>query len=1103
MQASTKRGGVPQSTTTIAALHTRWHDDKGLKIGPLTIPGFAWQTAVLWFSFGTLFTVYYAGLAPYHSEKAPRGAEIFASSQTISRVSDWGDDTWLGPYIHNPFYTAGDRLSWFTMPARVLGLAFWPTTPITLVKTWTSEPYEDAAETLSFHGDDTSPPSGELRTGTNRPAYGKLQALAMQFTQVEALALQQTGTACGMNRASIPYEIDRTGKYNATLSVNAAKFQTASETFMDTHYTPHGGWYCKFLEERSANVQLWYRTISNSYRLGFWILCILMYMYALRLVLELAFWIFKPKSGAGMVKLKAPHEHYLFHVYAAYTLTAYGAETIWLEEFLMTIIIAALVMVRVCTDEFVAMAVTQGPDVMGYLAKTGNGTLFTDANNVYSQSGLHPGQAFMSLDVLDEAQNTATTCLILMCLHIVVRGLFYYPSGTFFSCTRQMMNSFARGVFGNLVPHHWSKRPQMKNNKADWRKAAYMSESGLAVANPANMDPHQINSGAEVANQPCSLLCFLPCLPCNTDGERMSCFKIADKWFWFLRGNMRYSIFVLVTVIFAFTFTMLITPALYVDGLRSQYLTGEFWPGARTSLSLAGSRSEAGGYCLADVIGYLDEDERTWTSARRNAYQDFHGDLLDEHADAQISKQGLTFEMYTPLTLSHPMKEKDDVHAMTCSFCSDSLSDANPRIPLISEDGITETHPDRVNSPLIKRTLRMHAPQVMGLSVYLRYNAQLADTVISTAMRFGTIGFYIVVVFSVCGMGLMRYWSAEAVGMEALAAADDKPIHKMKRITQFFLQNLGEIIGHSLIIGSMLIVIFMAVRPAEITRDTLIDASTSGVQYMSATSNSKAGVMDNGFGDSIPGIMGVINQYKTNKFLPANKAELNAALPNVSALSYLVQPYGVGTVWQQAVAMGMDGMATTTGNNDYLFDEHLGSAGSSAPCADSHQPNSLPGAYCTLGKLSFFRDKAFGTLATIAENHEGKRETPYLLDATWRSMCRPSTSYFYNQGSYKVNEMPRLSPEFQNDIRFYAMFIIFMSVCHVFMYSLLFVPLLSFNYPRRELQAYLDGTYGLSLNPNRQLVQAEMTPLLNGQAQVATAYQPTLLRMTGMPAKLK
>ena len=83
------------------------------------------------------------------------------------------------------------------------------------------------------------------------------------------------------------------------------------------------------------------------------------------------------------------------------------------------------------------------------------------------------------------------------------------------------------------------------------------------------------------------------------------------------------------------------------------------------------------------------------------------------------------------------------------------------------------------------------------------------------------------------------------------------------------------------------------------------------------------------------------------------------------------------------------------------------------------------------------------------------------------------------------------------------MFIIFMSVCHLFMYSLLFVPLLSFNYPRAELQAYLDGTYDLKLNPNRQLVGTEMTPLLTGQAQVTTAYQPTLLRMTGMPAKLK
>ena len=1054
------------------------------------VPAFSCGFFFLYASFGLLFTFYYGGLAPYKdSDARPVGGEIF-ESQSKRTVSGIDKLT-----IHNPFYTAGDRLSGWTAPARVLGIAFYPTTS---VSTFPGDSYEEATGTLFFPTG--SAPFGELQSAGSAPAYGKLQALASQFMHVESLAYMQTHTACGMNGAVSPLSLDHSGAVNVTLEENG--------TFSDAMWVPAGGWYCRFLEERAESVSLWFRTVLNTYHLGFYVLCGILYLYFFRVIFELGIfilkWCWRPDSRASRnskdneyavsspptaTQTETQSELYaealqtsvwwrgVFRVHVIYTLTSYGAEAIWLEEMMWMCVVSCLFMVRMCLNESIVMAFMQGPDLMGYKAAESNPAINLTA-------GLHPGQVFMSLDSIEEAQSCVNMCIVFVFVHVVCRGLFYYPAGTYFNATTEVMNTLLRKVFG---------------------KAA----------------PNQFGQEHEVASLPCSLVCFPCCCLCFCNKEYGGGKRCTRFWsfLWVLRGSMRYSIFVLVTVFFAFFLSMFITPAIYVDGLRSSILfSSDSLPGAGTSLSLSASRSEVGGYCLADVLGYDNNAERQFLSAGRNGYQDFQQDTLEEAIGA--AHFGLTFEMYSGLAEVDAMASKNlpnGLHRTQCMYCAHNSEHATAVI--------------RESSQLRMRSLRLHAPQAFGLSVYLRYNAQLAEIVISSAMYYTFCGFWIIVLLVLVCIVYMRRSDrpdGSTAGNRMLCCGESDERRRTTRGICFFLQNVGEMIGHALVIGSMLVVIFLAVRPAELTRDTLVAASTSGVNLMSSSgalnqdllSKMSAGLQGQSFMARVQSKL----PEAQRKYLPSSHTDLNDAIaavaaerctdsdcvrysPKISSSSFLATPDSGATAWQSAIAMGLSGMSSITSDssNSFAFDEsaisHEEAVGdntnsrmlSARSCA---QRDGNPGTGCVLSKLTFFRDEAFGTHAASAENPEEKRKELALIDSVWRSMCRPRTSFFYNHDTFQVDNAPRLTTQYQNDIRLWCILMVLLSVAHVMLYSMLFVPLMSFNYPKSALSHFLE--FDNRHNKNEPvLMTGEAVPLLP-HATVNSAYEPTQLRMTGI-----
>lgn len=1033
--------------------------------------GFILQYVALAF----LFSVFYGGEMPYDDMQGPANPNLSPVQQSVlfmtadgvqpdgtsninKRSTHWENSAWS-----NSFYVAGRNDGAVLKFGKMLSIVFWPATGI-----WHDTAGWDVAtagKSLIYETEDNSFRFGRKNHtfANKRPAYGKLQAFAQQFVHIEELAERQAGVACGQAR---PY------------TVNA----TANST--GVHSTIAGQEYCKFLDARATNVRLWFRTVANTWHMAVFALTLLLFVYATRFVAGVLLGYLAQRWDRGASQqveasvepAAAKFKRAVIYTHKAYILVSHTAEALFCENLLLWALLLSALMVKFMLSDAIVLAIADGPDTMGHLAETESRVQFlrepVAPYNFYDHApGLQRGRVLFSSEIFSEAQRTANWAVVAWLCVFVTRASFYYNKTTFFNATPDQADGMLVEVFGFLKPGDYKSQ----------------EDKSLPTASEANLQGHESN------NTPCPMgVCFWCC--CAVDQLVNACCSDLRAstshalTLWWLRGRARYAIFVFFTFAWIFLICLLYAPVFYFDGLRSDLLGFWAYPAfsAKCALSLFGSMPEQGGYGLAAVLGVPAHGDRYLFSPRRQAYQDFTVAANKNAEEHDAVSMGMTYGMFAPMDEQGFLTDDviSDLDAKGCSMCLDFSGSTNLH-RLTFGGGAT-------NSSAARAAMQINAPDILGYSALLRYNAVNAEAVVHESLRYTVFGAWIVL-STLLFIFLLRGPLTPTDTSSTKGAEWRAPV--------FALMQLAEFAGQALILVGALLVCFFAVPHAEAVRDSLATMGSSGIglRQQGVSVADKLGAQytlaHGGTGADIGNRM--------NKFVSCNANSESKAFCKLCDGSGQCNFENTDASYE--LAGGTPGTATfdkPTGATTYQ--RAVGVALSSSACSvgPAFADEFLPHADCELGKRSYFRDQAFLFPGANPMDFTSVRSMRCIVDANLRPTARSETSYFFDSGTentpssrvYGVNDDAIVTPGFENDMRMVTIFVILFCALHVIMFEMLFVPMYSDNKPRKQADD-LRKDYSPPESVRTSGPVTEMRPLL------ATQYQPTQLRMTGMPSK--
>lgn len=1030
--------------------------------------------ALQWGAFALLVSVLYGGELPYTANKGVADPSLTAVEQSKlffaeEELDDQRSTWWHNSHWQNSFYVAGRNDGVLLKTGKLLSYVVTPLTGMTpLYFGWD---YAAASDTLIYDTDDNSKDFGRKSQAFAhlRPAYGKLQAFAQQFTHIEELAERQAGLACGEARA---------------FALNTSTLGP------QTYSTVAGGSYCDFLETRAATVRLWFRTIVNTWHMAVWALTLLLFIYVTRFVAGVLF--------GYLARDELPN---LFtHIHKAYVMTSHTGETIMFENILLKAILVCVIIVRFLLADRIVATVADGPDTMGYLAAKDAGQYFISENidpvtNFYDDlPGMQRGRVFFSATMLREAQSTATFAIAAWVIMFLVRATFYFNHHTFYNASSKQKNEKLAAVFGFLVPSGWKNLDPANGRDFEAKKR-------VADRTPSELE----HDKTESVHLPTTVLCFFCCYPCDhspsvcckpiatcskaccaNNAKRQchtdSCFNAANLFtLWWLRGNTRYTVFVFVTFVWLLLICFLYAPVFYIDGLRSEtYLKWDApWASAKCALSLFGSMPENGGYGTAAVLGTPPHALRWQTSPRRQAYQDFTHDTNKNANQFDSVYLGMTYGMFADFDVTD--WNFLNLDSRTCAMCIDfSYSDVDAANNRIASGGTAKN---------MRAIMQEYGPDVLGSSALLRYQAMNSEAFVTTGLFFTLTGAY-VILFSVVLIYMLRakltwkHVGKDHTGWDLRGYA-------------FALLQFVEYTGQAFVMGAAIMICFFAVPMGENVRDSLANMGSNGIGLRQSTTPvadklSVQYLLANNASAYQPGnrMSDFVNNNQLCKF--------GAALDGH-------RPWGIcdfhDTHAKYEMAGGID---TNTGlvATDFMqktgattFQRAIGLALTSTNCLlPTSDTEKLPRADCNLGTRSFFRDETFLFAGNQAMTHNNIRTMRTLVDANLRPVARSATSYFFDSNpsavvpAYGVDDEAIVTPGFENDIRVVTIIVVMLCVVHIIAFEVLFVPMYSTNHHRQAADALRKETSTADANP-----LVEMQPLLPYQAR-------TTLRMTGLPA---
>lgn len=786
---------------------------------------------------------------------------------------------------------------------------------------------------------------------------------------------------------------------------------------------PDGGQYCKFLEQRASMVEFWFRSIANSWRAGMYIISFVLFvrgqLFILKNIPHTLTWMDKEKKRTGIIES-------INKVALAAHRISMTPEHIAIEEFLLKTLLMLLAFVWILLRHEVVQSIIAGPDIIGYETAKGSTTFLNEgANNFFDTlPGMQRGRIFYSSYVIENAQDVVFRLIVLWIVHFIFRISYYYPGKLFMeTTTSQETTELLQPVFDKMV------------------------ETRTGDDDTDGEEHSGINACAS-------------CTMCCSSLTSHKYFRRMFGWLRLLRGPWLYQLYVMITLGWLFVVVCYV-PLFLLDGFSRD--DGTYYLMPLASLSKVGSSPESGGYSLAAVVGYPDDPD--YHSALRKAQYDFHVD--DTIADA--THYGLTYPMHE-INPEDPASLDLQCCTMCLDYCTKTRANNNNRLGKTGD----------LTDDQLKVKLQESAPGVLGLSMLMRYNAQLADHLISTSCfvtanggRFVLGAFILLLLLK----NRTKYHIAEGG----------------KRDMRKFIvsiMTLFQFMGHCFVVAGALCVIFLAVPVAEESRDLLTVVGSEGVNLrasgyvdsISRVANHHNGhvAMENAFAEKYANTNGLLancveNQNKRScSFVGTPTGLTGAVTASTDGYPYKYAKNTGATVWQHAIGLAFqsDAECSTITSSDIISDS------------------------CKLAQQSFFRDSAFTTALVGATQHKTRHDKRTLLDAVMRPVAHETPGYYISNGDnnykFSVNEAPLLAPEYQNDIRVLSFFVVFFSVAHLIVYHAMFGQIIGLKVNRSTYVAYSEGLQNVnSYSGSRD----EKAPLVRNEAQ---KYQPTTLRMTGM-----